>query len=128
MNAFMIRDALARAGAPGETLEWITDFITDAEDGNLSAGAMATLGKEMEQLGKDLTATAKKQIEPNILGGVGNSAERVDDGVLLKWVNPKPATRINTARVKEEYPKDEYPELYTQSQSKDYITIKVLPK
>ena len=94
----------------GDTLERLRDLLADP-DADFSHGQLARMGKAFTELGNELTRVAK---EPMV--GV---VHHVEDDVLFRWRDPREDIRINTAKIKEEFP-------YEDPANRDlYKTIKI---
>ena len=100
----------------GESIEALLDEASDP-GANFSHGQLAKIGGAFEALGKHFTEAAKCGLE-------GEQAHE-DGGVIFKWRDPHTQTRVDAGAVKDTFPQDEYPELYTESTVAGSVSVEL---
>ena len=95
----------------GETLERIA-LLKLEPDAEMSVGEMALVGKSLTDLGKFFIDSAKADALPMIEGGVGKDSELIESGVIFKWRKGGSQMRVDTAKVRSEFPPAENADLY----------------
>ena len=105
--------------------KWLTtnEFGTPAEEPN--PGQIARYGAVLSALGAELTAKAKEMVEDRIEGGEGEDARMVDHGVLFEWRPPTAAVRVNTREIWQRLPREEWPHLYLESETRGHVHITI---
>ena len=106
----------------GSSLETLADLLADP-DADYTYGQLARFGAAFSSVGDTLTAVARDGMYNRLAGCTGASSREIDAGVLFQCRPPTETVRINTAKVKADFPMDEYPAYYTRSHTKGTVAI-----
>ena len=80
------------------------------------------IGSAFEQVGSEIKSAAKEQLMTAYRGIRG---EQIDGRLIIKYTADSTQTRINSAAVRSAYPKTEHPQFYSESQTRESLTIKI---
>lgn len=97
-------------------------LLEEAEAGLLTPGQLALLGGLLSELGAELSAQARRDAL-----GILEGREGVDCGVKFESRAGGSQWRVNTARVRAEFPREAAPEFWKEVRTKDTVAI-MLPK
>ena len=107
----------------GEAAEIVASLSRDDIDAYYSPGTMAFTAMALKDLAAHLEEIAKDGSVRLMTGG-----QLVDGRVEFKDRPASVRTGINAAAVKAQFPPAEYPGLYSQTQVKGGVAMKLLPK
>ena len=102
-----------------EAAEKLSAILEDPCAGN-EFDTAARLGKVLEETGLHLLEQVRRRSMNHLSGGAW-----AGNGVVLEYRSAREQTRVNSAVVKNEFPEDKYPHLYSKSHYGESVTITV---
>ena len=91
------------------------------DSGEYDPGQLALLGAFIMEIGNRMISQGKKEAARGIM----ENGRGVDHGVIFEERSGGKVVRLNSRAVQENFPKEEYPDLYQTSTRRGYVTMRL---